>query len=101
METFISDISKIEFPIGEKISGNLIRDPIVELIKKDHPGFGHESNISITELNKYKQIYISKFLVKELGELNELEETVLDSLQKKNLLVDKVEDEVCQIWFDG
>ena len=96
METFISDISKIEFPIGEKISGNLIRDPIVELIKKDHPGIGHESNISITELNKYKQIYISKFLVKELGELNELEETVLDSLQKKNLLVDKVEDEVIE-----
>ena len=93
MKTFISDISKNEFPISDRISGALVRHPIVELIKKDHPDFDDSHYLSVTELNQYRQKYISTFLVNELGQLNKLEETVLDSLQKKNILVDKVEDE--------
>ena len=96
METFISDISKNEFPISDKISGKLVRNPILELIKKDHPQFKTSGNLSVTELNQYKQKYISSYLIKELGELNELEETVLNSITKKNILVDKVEDEVIE-----
>src|SRR5207253_8752840 len=92
METFISCISKNEFPLSEKVSGKLIRNPILDLIKKDFPRFKSTDSISVTELNKYKQKYISEYLLKELGELNELEETVLNSLSKKQLLVDKVED---------
>jgi uncharacterized membrane protein len=96
METFISDISKNEFPASNKISGKLIRRPILELIQKDYPDFKPTGHLSITELNQYKQKYISSYLVKELGELNELEETVLNSLTKKNTLVDKVEDETLE-----
>ncbi len=92
MDTFISDISKKEFPVSEKISGKLIRNPILNLIKKECPSFKNSGHISITELNAYRQKYIASYLVNELGELNELEETVLNSLTKKNTLVDKVED---------
>src|ERR1700745_1097044 len=92
METFISGISKNEFPVSDKISGKLIRNPILDLIKKDYPHFKSTNSISVTELNKYKQKYISEYLLKELGELNELETTVLNSLSKKQLLVEKVEE---------
>ena len=77
----------------EKISGALIRKPIFELIKKDYPSFETGCHLSISELNAYRQKYIASYLVNELGELNELEETVLNSLQKKKTLVDKVEEE--------
>jgi uncharacterized membrane protein len=90
---FISDLSKKEFPLHEKISGALIRKPIFELIKKDYPSFETGCHLSISELNAYRQKYIASYLVNELGELNELEETVLNSLQKKKTLVDKVEEE--------
>ena len=37
--TFISDVSKKEFPIDDKISGKAVRDPIFALIQTDFPEF--------------------------------------------------------------
>ena len=50
METFISDVSKKEFPISEKTSAKLISHTILNLIQKDNPQFNHESFLSTTEL---------------------------------------------------
>jgi uncharacterized membrane protein len=93
MDSFVSDLSKKEFPVSEKLSGRLLSKPLLELIQKDHPDFKSSGHLSVTELNVYRQRYIASYLVSELGELNELEKTVLTSLQSKNILVDKVEDE--------
>jgi uncharacterized membrane protein len=92
METFISDLSKKEFPKREKISGQTIRSSILELIKKEYPDFGADKSCSLSELNFYRQKYISEFLAKEVGELSSLEDTVLDSLKNRNTLVDKIEE---------
>lgn len=93
MKTFISDISKNEFPVTDRVFGRFIRNSIYHLIQSEHPEFGPDSAISTTELNVYRQKYISQYLAKELGELNELEETVLNSLKNKDTLVDKIEDD--------
>jgi uncharacterized membrane protein len=92
METFVSDISKQEYPSSEKISGQTIRPSILEVIKKEHPDFGVTDSCSITELNMYRQKYIGEYLLHEIGELGELEDTVLNALKNKNTLVDKIED---------
>ena len=92
METFISDLSKKEFSKSEKISGQTIRPLILDLIKKDNPDFNSNKSCALTELNFYRQKYIGEYLVKEVGELSELEDTVLDSLKNRNTLVDKIED---------
>ena len=92
METFISDLSKQEFPKTEKISAHTIRPAILEIIKKEHPEFKSNGNCSITELNVYRQKYIGEYLVNEIGELSELEDTVLNSLKNKKTLVDKIEE---------
>jgi uncharacterized membrane protein len=101
MKTFHSDISNIEFPISERVSAKTIRHSILNLIQKDNPQFSHESYLSLSELNNYREKSISDYLVKEIGELTELEKTVLTSLTNNNTLTDKISGEEKQILTVG
>ena len=101
MKTFRSDISNLEFPISEKISAKTIRHSILNLIQEENPQISHESYISLSELNKYREKSISDYLVKEIGELSELEKTVLTSVTNNNTLTDKIEGEEKQILTIG
>lgn len=92
--TFISDISQKEFPIADKISAKLIRNPILALIQKDYPDFDEDKFLAIGELNMYREKYISNYLVVEIGELSNLETKVIGSLNEDKSLVSVVEDEI-------
>jgi uncharacterized membrane protein len=92
--TFISDISKKEFPIADKVSAKLIRNPILALIQKDYPDFDEDKFLAIGELNMYREKYISNYLVVEIGELSNLETKVIGSLNEDKSLVSVVEDEI-------
>ncbi len=96
MQIFRSDISNQEFSILDKVSGNSIRKEVFQFIQKDKPAFSKESFLSITELNYYREKYISGYLVKEIGELSDLEKLVLTSLEDQTLLADKLEGEELQ-----
>jgi len=91
MKTFRSDISSKEFPVSEKVSAKTIRHSILDLIQKDYPQISHESNFALSELNSYREKAISEYLVKEVGELTELDKTVLTSVNNKNTLTDKLD----------
>lgn len=91
MPTFISDLSKKEFPSTEKIYGKSIRDSIFQYILKDYPDFSHDSVLSKNELSSYRERYITDYLVKELGELTDIEKIVLTSLTEKSTLSDKID----------
>lgn len=93
MKNFISDLSGREFPESEKVSGQLIRDSLMKLILLDHPGFDNSKFLAVSELNVYRQKYIAQYLVKEIGHLSDVEETVLKSLKDENTLTDKLEEE--------
>jgi uncharacterized membrane protein len=99
MENFRSDLSKLEFPISEKISAKTIRHGILKLIQKDNPHFSHESYLSHSELNLYREKYITEYLIKEIGELSDLEKSVLASLTKNTTLADKLEEEDQKLSF--
>jgi uncharacterized membrane protein len=92
MKPFISDLSKKEFPANEKISARSIRPSLLDIIHKEHPDFAENGHLSLTELNIYRQKYIADYLLKEVGELSDLENTVLNALQNRNTLTDKLED---------
>ena len=92
MESFISDLSKQEFPLSEKVSGKSIRNSLLNLIQQEHPKFKPSGSISLSELNSYRQKYISNYLVSEIEELSNLEETVLNSLHDRKTITDKVDD---------
>jgi len=101
MDTFRSDLSNKEFSIVDKISAKTIRHPILSLIQKDNPQFSHESYLSRSELNSYRERYITEYLILEIGELTELEKTVLASLTNNTTLADKIEGEDQQILTTG
>lgn len=82
MKTFISNISQKEFPIQEQINANSIRKSIFDLIVKDHPKINRKSFIAVTELNLYRQKYLSSYLIKEVGELTDLENDVLKTIHE-------------------
>lgn len=90
MKTFLSDISKKEFPISEKVSAQTIRYSILSLIQKENPHFSHDSYLSLSELNSYREKAVAEYLAKEVGELTDLEKTVLSSVTKNKTLSDKI-----------
>lgn len=86
METFKSSISNTEFPKSEMILGKTVRPAIFDLIRCEHAHFTKHSLMSISELNHYRQKYLENYLLKEAGELTKLEEDVLVSINKQELL---------------
>lgn len=92
MQNFISDLSGKEFPANEKISCRNVRKSVMDLIRKDHPNLSSKSKISLSELNKYRQHYFEHLFVKEIGELTEMEKTVLEKLRDHETLTDKLDD---------
>jgi uncharacterized membrane protein len=96
MTTFCSDLSNKKYPLSEKVSAKTIRHSVLDLIQKDNPQFTHDSFLSISELNFYREKVVSEYLVKEIGELTDLEKTVLSSVSNNTTITDKVESEEYQ-----
>lgn len=99
MKTFVSDISGQEFPMADCVYGKMIRKSIFDSIRKEYPNFNPDSLLSISELNYFREKYISGFLLKEASELNELEKTVIKSLKNKHSVLPQFEDDASQITF--
>jgi len=93
MKTFVSDISQKEYPIDECVKAQSIRQPIVDIIKKEHPNFSEKSKLSVQELNIFREKYISSYLINDLDELSSLRENVLSSLKENVVMTDKLEQE--------
>ncbi|MEO0046714.1 MAG: hypothetical protein RL705_1905 [Bacteroidota bacterium] len=91
--TFKSTISGVDFSEKEKVYGHQIRHAVLSLIQTDYPDFKDSDCISNSELNIYREKYISKYLQTEAGELSELQRKVLKSLSNGKSLVSKFEQE--------
>ena len=91
--TFISSCSGQEFPVSERVSARTLRPALLQLIQQDIPAFTADGALAMSELNQYRRKYIQSYLLREVGELNDLEETVLDHLQNDHTITDKLEDE--------
>jgi uncharacterized membrane protein len=94
IHTFVSDLSKKEFPLSDKVAGSIIRNPILTLIQEDYPNFNAEQFLSITELNLYREKYISNYLTKEIGELSNIEKKISKELLDYDSTVNKIEEEI-------
>lgn len=92
--TFTSDLSKKEFPVNDKVSGKMIRTPILALMRKDYPDFSPQQFLSITELNLYRERYISNYLSNEIGGLSKIKEAVSGELEESETIVSKMEEKV-------
>lgn len=76
----------------ERVTCQHVRKPLMDLIRKDHPQLTSKSKISVSELNAYRQHYFEHLFAKEIGELTEMEKTVISKLQDHETLTDKLDD---------
>jgi len=61
----------------------MVRDPIINIIQKEHPEISKTGYICLNDLNKYRVEFIKKALEEEKGELSELEEEVVRSIREQ------------------
>lgn len=94
MKTLNSDISKKPYPRKELVSGKAIRAALLDEIRKDHPDFTEDQFISISELNLYRRRYIENTLKEEYGSLTQLENAVLESLNKGELIAEDIDESI-------
>jgi len=96
MKTFISSISKNEFPIAERVSGKMVRQSIMQVIQKDYPEFNSDGYLAVEELNYFRQKHLEIFLNEQTGGLGQLEKIVLSSIKDSSTLSDKIDEENAQ-----
>ncbi|HYW94515.1 MAG TPA: DUF1003 domain-containing protein [Bacteroidales bacterium] len=92
MENVTCHISKQTVPSTEAYRGEMLRDSIYHLIRKDYPDFTRASYISIPELNKYRQQYLTGLVREETGEVDALESEVVDAITHSKILSENIED---------
>lgn len=96
MKSLISDISKKEITETEQVNGRSIRKSLLVFIQKEYPEFNERSILSVSELNSFREKYISNYLLSEIGDLSNLEKTVLSSINDGKTISDKLDDEPLQ-----
>lgn len=90
----VSYISNKEINRGEEVPAKEIRDAIYEFIKKDYPGFAREHYISVSELNKYRRLYLAYLIEQEKGELAQIDRDVMDAIKNNSILSENIQDEM-------
>ncbi len=75
---------------SEVIPAELIREPIIEIIRKTHPHFSSGGFICISDLNHFRAKYVEDIIRRDKGEVTALEKQVVKSLEKEGLLSQNV-----------
>jgi uncharacterized membrane protein len=71
---------------SEVIPAELVREPLVETIRKTHPDWSPTGYICISDLNHFRAQYVKDVLEMGKGELSQLEEQVMKSLKEQEFL---------------
>ena len=85
-ETVLCQICKEQKELSEVIPAELVREPLVETIRKTHPDWSASGFICVSDLNHFRAEYVKDVLETEKGELTALEEEVMRSLKEQELL---------------
>jgi len=92
-ETVLCEICKEQKKISQVLSAEMVRGPVAEKIKLMHPNWSSEGFICISDLNHFRAEYVEDVIKADKGELSALEEEVVESLKKQELLSENINDE--------
>ena len=107
MNTATCYISKKKLPVAELYKGRFLKKEILDLIKKDFPDFNDNEYISMESLNEYRKKYMASLLKQENAEISEMEQQVIESIAKNELLSKDLEEELSKdltlvsVWQTG
>lgn len=82
------------FPLSELTPNEFMRPLVTERILVDHPQWNGHSYICHSDLNHYRSLYIQSVLEQERGKLSTLEEDVVESLRKHDLIAENLNDAI-------
>jgi uncharacterized membrane protein len=85
-ETVTCQICQTKKKLSEVRPAAVIREPIVEIIKKTKPDWSSTGFICIPDLNRFREEYVKDVLAKGKGEVSVLEDQVIRSLKEHELL---------------
>lgn len=92
-KTFISDISGEPYPLSERVNAHAINVGLFNMIVRDKPQFTDKSSLSLKELNAYRMQYISSYLSKEVSNLTDMEQKVMQTLNDNSIITKEVDSE--------
>jgi uncharacterized membrane protein len=81
--------------------GETLRKSLFHLISKDHPDFTANSYISNDELNRYRKMQLSRLVKQENGELNSLEDEVVQAISNNKILSENIEEDFVETTTSG
>jgi uncharacterized membrane protein len=84
--TVLCQICHEQKELSEARPAELVRQPIVDIIRKTYPEWSSSGYICNSDLNHFRTEYVKDVLEIEKGELSSLEEEVLKSLKEQELL---------------
>jgi uncharacterized membrane protein len=84
--TEVCQICQAEKPHRELVPAEFVRPALLRLIEKEHPKWQPNGFICTADLNRYRMTYVRQVLETEVGEISALENEVLESLKKNELL---------------
>lgn len=96
MKNFISDISGKSYPLSDRVDGFSIRANLIQEIRKDYPDFSENKAVSLSELNYYRQRYITDSIKDDVDSLTELEQSVIDSFKKNEIMAEDTDEDFIQ-----
>jgi uncharacterized membrane protein len=85
LKTVCSICGKPKRP-DELVPAALIREAIVELIRKDHPEWSPDGSICRDDLNRYRARFVERVLEADKGDLTAIETAVIKSLREGEVL---------------
>ena len=102
LETFLCQICKGQKKLSEVIPAELVREAVVETIRKTYPDWSSSGFICISDLNQFRANYVKNVLEKEKGEISTIEEQVIRSVKENELLSKNINTEFEQkLTFGG
>jgi len=78
---------------NEVIPAELVSEPLVQIIRKEHPTWSSSGFICISDLNSFRAKRVKDILESEKGEITNIEAQVLKSLKEHELLSRNVNTE--------
>ena len=79
--------------LSEVLPAELVRESVVETIRKKYPKWSSDKYICHTDLNKFRIEHVQDVLETERGELSHLDNEVVKSLKKHEILAKNVNAE--------
>ena len=92
-KTLICQICKKQKKPSEIIPGELVSKPVSDTIKQSYPKWSSDGYICLSDLNHFRALHVKNVLETEKGELSNLENQVMKSLEEHEILSKNINEE--------